>query len=361
MQQEAAFSRGDRVPNFRLPNQSGATGSFYHDVKGGAVLLLALESLNSPQGKEALSFLASQFASLAEQGVEVFAIAQDGPIAVSSVAETQGLSFHLYADPQRSITKRLLIREAAMGGGQVPLRLFFLDRNQRVVTHLEGKIDAQKFDNALDKLLQDIRYLDIPRTLSNPAPVLIVPRVLDQATCKELIALWQKENHEGGFSTGQVNTYDPDKKKTLEHVIKDPKLVRRLNITLARKISPELGKVFNFRQNFQFDIPVVMSYQPDRADFFGLHRDDLRPQNKRIFAMSLNLNDAFEGGELIFPEYSPHGFKMDAGSAAIFACGLLHEAKPVTSGQRFVLTNFFCATDNQEQKAASQRRTSVQL
>ena len=56
MQQEAALGRGDRVPNFRLPDQSGATHSFYHDVKGGAVLLLALGSLNSPQGAEAFLF-----------------------------------------------------------------------------------------------------------------------------------------------------------------------------------------------------------------------------------------------------------------------------------------------------------------
>ncbi len=361
MQQEAALGRGDRIPNFRLPDQSGATRSFYHDVKGGAVLLLALGSLNSPQSKEALSLLSAKFQTLAEQGVELFAVTQDGPIAVSAVAEGQNLNFHLYADPPRSITGRLLAREAAMGGGQVPFRLFFLDRNQRIVTLLEGTIGQEKFTAALDNLLREISYLDAPRTLSNPAPVLIVPRVLDDATCKELIGLWQKEHHEGGFSTGQVNSYDPDKKKTLEHVIEDPKLIRRLNTTLARRLSPELGKAFNFRQSFQFDVPVVMSYQPDRGDFFGLHRDDLRPQNKRIFAMSLNLNDSFEGGELAFPEYSPHGFRLDAGSAAIFACGLLHEAKPVISGQRFVLTNFFCAADNHQKSGAAGRRTSVQL
>ena len=185
--------------------------------------------------------------------------------------------------------------------------------------------------------------------------------MLSPEYCVELIDLWQREHHEGGFSTGKANTYDPEKKKTLEHVIADPDLVRRLNVTLARRISPELAKVFNFRQPFQFDAPVVMSYQPERRDFFGLHRDDLRPRNRRIFAMSLNLNDDFEGGELVFPEYSPHGYKMPAGAACIFACGLLHAARPVTCGQRFVLTNFFCATEPQQAGAQGPRQRQVRL
>jgi predicted 2-oxoglutarate/Fe(II)-dependent dioxygenase YbiX len=80
-----------------------------------------------------------------------------------------------------------------------------------------------------------------------------------------------------------------------------------------------------------------------------------------MFAMSLNLNDDFEGGDLVFPEYSTRGYKMPAGAACIFACGLLHAARPVTRGQRFVLTNFFCATEPQAAGAEGTRQRQVRL
>ncbi|MDX1401413.1 MAG: redoxin domain-containing protein, partial [Kiloniellales bacterium] len=298
MQQEAVLIQGDRLPNFRLPDQEGAKRSFYHDVKGDPAVLLAIGSLRRSECESALTLFTSLQQTLSDDRIECYAITGDGPIAVTAAAESYGLPFRLYSDPQQTIIRRLLSREAAMGGGTVPFRFLFLDRNQRIVSQLEGRPSEEVFAQAVRKLKEESRHLDSPQQLASPAPVLIVPRALDLGTCRELIALWERDHHEGGFSTGRLNTYDPSLKRTLEHVIEDPKLRQRLNKLLARRIAPELAKVFNFRQSFRFDLPVVMSYLPDRQDFFGLHRDDLRPQMKRIFAMSLNLNDAFEGGEL---------------------------------------------------------------
>ena len=49
----------------------------------------------------------------------------------------------------------------------------------------------------------------------------------------------------------------------------------------------------------------------------------------------------FDGGELVFPEYSAVKVRPPTGAAAVFSCSLLHEALPVTRGRRFVLTTFF--------------------
>jgi predicted 2-oxoglutarate/Fe(II)-dependent dioxygenase YbiX len=58
--------------------------------------------------------------------------------------------------------------------------------------------------------------------------------------------------------------------------------------------------------------------------------------------MTLNLNvGEYNGGFLRFPEYAPHGYKGDSGTAIIFSCSVLHEATPVISGQRFALLSFF--------------------
>ncbi|MBW8879886.1 MAG: 2OG-Fe(II) oxygenase, partial [Asticcacaulis sp.] len=60
----------------------------------------------------------------------------------------------------------------------------------------------------------------------------------------------------------------------------------------------------------------------------------------RRFAVSINLNNDFEGGELSFPEYGPRGFKPPVGGAVVFACALLHAVSPVTRGRRYAFLPF---------------------
>jgi predicted 2-oxoglutarate/Fe(II)-dependent dioxygenase YbiX len=42
----------------------------------------------------------------------------------------------------------------------------------------------------------------------------------------------------------------------------------------------------------------------------------------------------------MFPEYGDYRYKPATGAAVVFACSLLHEALPVTRGQRFALLSF---------------------
>jgi hypothetical protein len=39
----------------------------------------------------------------------------------------------------------------------------------------------------------------------------------------------------------------------------------------------------------------------------------------RRFAVSINLNADFDGGEISFPEYSPRSFKAAPGTAVVFS------------------------------------------
>jgi predicted 2-oxoglutarate/Fe(II)-dependent dioxygenase YbiX len=61
----------------------------------------------------------------------------------------------------------------------------------------------------------------------------------------------------------------------------------------------------------------------------------------RRFAVSINLNtEAFEGGELRFPEFGDQRYRPETGAAIAFSCSLLHEALHVTAGTRYVLLAF---------------------
>ncbi len=357
MQLDPSLKPGDRIPNFLLPDQENARRSFYHELLGQPVLLLACRKLTAGPAHLALTALAQKADGIAELEAQIFAVTASDVFTNFESMKQLSAGFTVFSDPSAQMVGPMMAGAGTEGQG----RLFLLDQNQRIMEILEIGSEGCDLAPVLSRLkeIRDERASS-PSTQGRAAPILLLPHLFDQAFCRQLIDLWKAEHQEGGFSTGYGNTYDASRKKTLEHVIKDPALHRYISYTLARRVGPELAKVFNYQAAFQFEVHIVMSYLPDRQDFFGLHRDDLRPENKRRFALSLNLNDDFEGGELHFPEYSPDGYKMAAGMACIFSCPLLHEARPVTKGQRFVMTSFFCDSDQAAGDVGVKQR-SVQL
>ncbi len=326
---------GDRMPDFIFPDQAGTRRQFYQEVTGGPILFLALGD-PGPVTAAAWQALLAAESALRETGAQLFALI-GGAGTLPAPA-----GFPVFLDREGRLLKRLL---SAQAGAGVQAALYLLDPNQRMLSALRDGTIATHVTTLAGEIAAWRDRQEPRQVLAGGAPVLVLPGVLEPALCDTLIAAWREEHREGGFSTGTVNTYDQSRKKTLEHIVSDPRLERQVAATLARRIGPELVKVFNYAAPFRFEGHIVMRYGPERQDFFGLHRDNLRQENPRRFAMSLNLNDDFEGGELCFPEYSPHGVAMPAGAAAVFSCALLHEAKPVRSGERFVLTNFFCDPD----------------
>lgn len=60
----------------------------------------------------------------------------------------------------------------------------------------------------------------------------------------------------------------------------------------------------------------------------------------RRFAVSINLNSDFDGGDLNFPGYGPRRFKPPAGGAIICSCSLMHAVSRVTRGSRYAFLPF---------------------
>lgn len=337
---------GDRFPDFIFPDQEGTNRQFYNEVRGGPILLLVARSVLSAAGATALQALVARQAEIASLGADLFALTADPVSATAVSAQAMGADCRIFSDGKSELVSLLLPPTAPVfpqtQAEQPEFALFLLDPNQRLLERLAAVAPDAMGAGALEALRGYVGA-EVPSELQlRAAPVLILPRVFEPDLCERLIAAWRQEHHEGTASTGSENVYAPDRKRTLEHLVQDPELQRQIQRNLVRRVGPELAKVFGFRARYGFDGHVVMSYLPERGDFFGMHRDNLRGDSPRRFALSLNLNDSFEGGGLRFPEYSPHIYRMPAGGAAVFSCALLHEALPVTQGQRFVMTSFFC-------------------
>ena len=78
---------------------------------------------------------------------------------------------------------------------------------------------------------------------------------------------------------------------------------------------------------------VVACYDSATSGHFHSHRDNMtKGTAHRRFAVSLNLNADFQGGNLRFPEFGKRNYRAPVGGAVVFSCSLMHEATPITRG-----------------------------
>ena len=153
--------------------------------------------------------------------------------------------------------------------------------------------------------------------------------------------VWEEEGSvETGVESSSGDVLDASFKRRRDHTVRDAELLRELSSVVGRRVMPEVRKAFAFRAT-RFEGFKIGCYDASTGGFFRPHRDNLTPSTAhRVFALTLNLNDGYEGGQLRFPEYGNQLYRPDAGAALIFSCAHLHEVLDVTAGRRFVLLSF---------------------
>ncbi len=337
---------GDRIPDFALPGLDGKLRKFIWSFSGDPVALLAVADLSA---LDPAQFTALRTACTAASTRLLVVAGNDvGPAAPLwkklGAEPEQPL---LLCDPKGQFLSALLAQGGAVGFGQgmgPRQRVIVLDANQRVATTFDTRPLLAAAD-AMGELAESVRSNTGAGLLLNTAmaPVLVLPRVFEPDFCTQLIRLWGKGDHkDSGVSSRYGNVDMAALKRTEDYTIVEPMMLKAVSDRLAYRIGPELTKVFAFDREFTFDSHVVLSYSAEGQHFFAAHRDNGAPTTAdRAFAVSLNLNDDFEGGELVFPEYAGVRVSPPAGAAAVFSCALLHKVGPVTRGRRYVLTTFF--------------------
>ncbi|MDP1753395.1 MAG: 2OG-Fe(II) oxygenase [Reyranella sp.] len=339
---------GDRLPDLALPGLDGKLRKLTWSFIGDPVALLAIDDLSNLDG--------GQFKALAgackAASAALVVVAGNGVAPAAALWSKLGGSDSpegplLLCDTDRKFLPALLAPAGGIGFGPAAalrMRVIALDPNQRVATTFDTRAllaAAESMGAVADSVRTNGGADLVLRTAM--APVLVLPRVFEPDFCTQLIRLWGKGDHQdSGVSSRYGNVNVSHLKQTEDYTIVEPMMLKAVSDRLAYRIGPELTKVFGYDREFTFDSHVVLSYSAEGKHFFGAHRDNGAPTtSNRSFAVSLNLNDDFDGGELSFPEYAGVRVCPPRGAAAVFSCSLLHIALPVTRGRRFVLTTFF--------------------
>ena len=197
-------------------------------------------------------------------------------------------------------------------------------------------------------VLAALRQLDLTseRHADGRAPVLSLDRVFEPEFCQRLVAAY----HAGGSVASGVFTEreagrsttvsDSGFKRRRDCVLRDATLVQQVQARIIRRVVPEVRKAFQFEAS-HLERLIVACYDSADRGCFGAHRDNtVSATAHRRFAVSINLNDDFEGGELSFPEFGTRSYRPPAGGAAIFSCSLMHAISPVLRGRRYACLPF---------------------
>lgn len=221
-----------------------------------------------------------------------------------------------------------------------------LDPNLRVVAAIP-LADLARHNQEVERILRTLPPVDDYAGVPITAPVLVIPRVFEPEFCRTLIELY--ESH-GGSESGTmmekdgytVGKLDYSFKRRLDYHIEDETMQNAIRARIARRILPEVHKVFQYRIRY-IERYIVACYDGEHRGFFRPHRDNnTKGTAHRRFACSINLNsEEFDGGNLRFPEFGSRTYRAPTGGAVVFSCSLLHEATPVTQGKRYATLPFF--------------------
>ncbi len=250
------------------------------------------------------------------------------------------INFIFWSDSDKKIAR-------AIGANSFPYVLL-LGKNLQIKKIYNAANSSS--NNTASLSIADLAVADLADLLKNynsqaadsvaaSAPTLIIPKVLSDDFCEHLIAVFNSSEIFNG-AVGAEGIYSPTAKKRSDLIIsKELRLI--IDKKLSRNLFPEIEKIYGFkvagRENYKIGL-----YSGENQGFFKPHRDNyIKETAYRRIAMTINLSDNYQGGGLRFPEYDNRVYKPSRGSIIAFPAGIMHEALPVTSGERFILLGFF--------------------
>lgn len=337
------LSAGDPAPWFYQRSTSNPRYAF--DTAAGRYLVLCFYgTAGDAAGRAAIDAVRAGSARFDDVRASFFGVSTDPADESEKRVQERIPGIRFFWDFDRTIG-RLYGASPKEGNDHASRRFWIvLDPTMRIINVIPFAADGSD-RTALFAYLDSLPPPSSFAGFAIQAPVLILPNVFEHEFCQTLIRLYEQH---GGQESGFVREVDGKTvlmsdaahKRRKDYLIKDPEVMRQTQLRIRRRIVPEILKVHQFKAT-RMERYIVSCYAAEDGGHFRAHRDNTtKGTAHRRFAVSINLNDEFDGGEVSFPEYGPRGFKMPAGGAVVFSCSLLHSVSKITRGKRYAFLPF---------------------
>ncbi|HEY1980664.1 MAG TPA: 2OG-Fe(II) oxygenase [Xanthobacteraceae bacterium] len=246
-------------------------------------------------------------------------------------------------------------------GSQHRVTWTVVDPSLRVVAHFHTGADRGECE-AVFALLLDLPDADAAETCEIPAPILVLPRLFEPDFCDRLVALYENGYaRDSGFMRNNVEIFDYSFKRRRDYFIDDEAIKDTIVQRISCCVTPEIRRLF-FMKITRMERYLIGCYAAEEEAHFRPHRDNGQAITAhRRFALSVALNDDFDGGELLFPEYNQRPHRIAKGWCIVFPCALLHSVTRVTRGRRYVFLPFLYDEAGAEIKAQWQKQPEQAL
>lgn len=251
------------------------------------------------------------------------------------------ISAPVWLDADRRIARSLGMMKP---GEAPPFGAFVLDRNLKIaqvrvqadVTSLAGKV----LQDLSEAMARHKEHYPKGQVIRYAAPALMVPDVFSPEFCAKCIQAFRNgKTFDGTVGARENKIYRADVKIRTDFIVHG-ELLEEIDDKFSRSFFPEIKKVFGFDVTHR-EMYKIGLYTGDKGGFFKQHRDNFDyPMAYRRIASTVHLNDDYEGGGVRFPEYGDDVYRPPVGGAVAFSGATVHEALPVTKGERFILVAF---------------------
>ncbi|HKK31301.1 MAG TPA: redoxin domain-containing protein, partial [Alphaproteobacteria bacterium] len=320
----ARVLRGDPAPYFQ--QRSYANPRYAFDTAAGRYIVLCFfGSASTAHAQAAIAAVRTKPEIFDDETACFFGVSNDPQDETEQRVANSYPGFRFLWDFDLKVSRLYgtAASDAAGEKGSAVLRCrwIVLDPTLRVLT----VIPFQKDHSDIGEVLALLESLPPPSRFAGfelQAPVIVLPNVLEPELCEKLIGLYEADGGaESGFMREEngktVRVTDHGHKRRRDYRIADRDLISALQERFLRRVVPEIAKVHQF-QATRMERYIVACYSADDGGHFQPHRDNTtKGTAHRRFAVSVNLNDDYDGGEVRFPEYGPRSFKPPAGGAVV--------------------------------------------
>lgn len=346
--------RGEPAPSFILPSVSNPRYNF--DSAAGRYLVLCFfHSAADPSNRARVEAALARPEIFNDIHASFFGLSTDPEDQAQGRVTNRIPGYRILWDHDCTASR---LYGAADAAGQRRGLWVVTDPRMRILDVVPFREDGGDIAQMLDRVAS-LPPVDSFAGTPLMAPILLLPDVFEPALCRHLIGLYEAQGgEESGFMREidgrTVGVKDRNHKSRKDITLTDERLIAGIQSRIRRRVAPEIRKAYQFGVT-RMERYIVSCYAAEDGGHFAPHRDDTTSGTAhRRFAVSINLNGDFEGGEVGFPEYGPRRFKAPPGGAVVFSCSLLHSVSQVTGGRRYAFLPFLYDEAAARLRAANQ-------